>query len=100
MASSWLVSVGLGVSYLVMMLVGFPIVDRVGRRRLTLIMVPGAAPFPGSATPRADGHTPAVARVSAVWRPRDRSRRSRNDAGRPGGRHPSAGRNPEGDQNP
>jgi sugar porter (SP) family MFS transporter len=38
-----LVSVGLGVTYLVMMLVGLSIVDRVGRRRLTLIMVPGAA---------------------------------------------------------
>jgi predicted MFS family arabinose efflux permease len=37
------VSVGLGVTYLVMMLVGLSIVDRVGRRRLTLIMVPGAA---------------------------------------------------------
>jgi sugar porter (SP) family MFS transporter len=38
-----LVSVGLGVTYLVMMLVGLSIVDRIGRRRLTLIMVPGAA---------------------------------------------------------
>jgi lipopolysaccharide export LptBFGC system permease protein LptF len=38
------VSVGLGVTYLVMMIVGLAIVDRVGRRRLTLIMVPGAAP--------------------------------------------------------
>ena len=37
------VSVALGVTYLVMMLVGLSIVDRVGRRRLTLIMVPGAA---------------------------------------------------------
>ncbi|WP_082772563.1 sugar porter family MFS transporter [Actinoplanes sp. TFC3] len=37
------VSVGLGVTYLVMMIVGLSIVDRVGRRRLTLIMVPGAA---------------------------------------------------------
>ena len=37
------VSVGLGVTYLVMMLVGLSIVDRVGRRRLTLIMIPGAA---------------------------------------------------------
>jgi sugar porter (SP) family MFS transporter len=37
------VSVGLGVTYLVMMLVGLSIVDRVGRRRLTLRMVPGAA---------------------------------------------------------
>jgi sugar porter (SP) family MFS transporter len=38
-----LVSVGLGVTYLVMMLVGLSIIDRVGRRRLTLRMVPGAA---------------------------------------------------------
>ncbi len=37
------VSVGLGVTYLVMMIVGLAIVDRVGRRRLTMIMVPGAA---------------------------------------------------------
>jgi len=37
------VSVALGVTYLVMMLVGLSIVDRVGRRRLTMIMVPGAA---------------------------------------------------------
>ncbi len=37
------VSVALGVTYLVMMVVGLPIVDRVGRRRLTMIMVPGAA---------------------------------------------------------
>jgi sugar porter (SP) family MFS transporter len=37
------VSVGLGTTYLVMMLVGLNIVDRVGRRRLTLVMVPGAA---------------------------------------------------------
>lgn len=37
------VSVGLGLSYLVMQIVGMSIVDRVGRRRLTLIMVPGAA---------------------------------------------------------
>ena len=37
------VSVGLGVTYLVMMLVGLSIVDRVGRRRLTLVMIPGAA---------------------------------------------------------
>jgi predicted MFS family arabinose efflux permease len=41
-AALW-VSVGLGVTYLVMMLVGLAIVDRVGRRRLTLVMVPGAA---------------------------------------------------------
>ena len=37
------VSVGLGVTYLVMMIVGLTIVDKVGRRRLTLVMVPGAA---------------------------------------------------------
>ncbi|MEP7092051.1 MAG: sugar porter family MFS transporter, partial [Nocardioidaceae bacterium] len=37
------VSVGLGAVYLVMMIVGLTIVDRVGRRRLTMIMVPGAA---------------------------------------------------------
>jgi MFS family permease len=37
------VSVALGVTYLVMMLVGLAIVDRIGRRRLTLIMIPGAA---------------------------------------------------------
>ena len=37
------VSVALGVTYLVMQIVGLLIVDRVGRRRLTLVMVPGAA---------------------------------------------------------
>jgi sugar porter (SP) family MFS transporter len=37
------VSVALGVTYLVMMVVGLAVVDRVGRRRLTLVMVPGAA---------------------------------------------------------
>jgi sugar porter (SP) family MFS transporter len=37
------VSVALGVTYLVMMIVGLAIVDRVGRRRLTMVMVPGAA---------------------------------------------------------
>ena len=37
------VSLALGVTYLVMMIVGLAIVDKVGRRRLTLIMVPGAA---------------------------------------------------------
>ncbi|MEB4208434.1 sugar porter family MFS transporter [Mycobacterium sp. 94-17] len=37
------VSVGLGAAYLVAQLVGLAIIDRVGRRRLTLIMVPGAA---------------------------------------------------------
>ncbi|MFB9315023.1 sugar porter family MFS transporter [Nocardioides plantarum] len=37
------VSIGLGVTYLVMQIIGLSIVDRVGRRRLTLVMVPGAA---------------------------------------------------------
>jgi sugar porter (SP) family MFS transporter len=37
------VSVGLGVTYLVMQMVGLAVVDKVGRRRLTLFMVPGAA---------------------------------------------------------
>jgi hypothetical protein len=37
------VSVALGLTYLIMMLVGLAIIDRVGRRRLTMIMVPGAA---------------------------------------------------------
>lgn len=37
------VSVGLGAAYLVAQLVGLAVIDRVGRRRLTLIMVPGAA---------------------------------------------------------
>jgi sugar porter (SP) family MFS transporter len=37
------VSVALGVTYLVMMVVGLVVVDKVGRRRLTLVMVPGAA---------------------------------------------------------
>lgn len=37
------VSVALGVSYLVAQLVGLSIIDKVGRRRLTLIMIPGAA---------------------------------------------------------
>lgn len=36
-------SVALGAAYLVAQLVGLAIIDRVGRRRLTLIMVPGAA---------------------------------------------------------
>jgi MFS family permease len=35
--------VGLGLTYLVMQVIGLTIVDRVGRRRLTLVMVPGAA---------------------------------------------------------
>lgn len=38
-----LVSVGLGAAYVIAQLVGLAIIDRVGRRRLTLIMVPGAA---------------------------------------------------------
>ncbi|WP_269089084.1 sugar porter family MFS transporter [Mycobacterium avium] len=37
------VSVCLGAAYLITQLVGLAIIDRVGRRRLTLIMVPGAA---------------------------------------------------------
>jgi len=37
------VSVALGLSYLVAQLAGLSIIDRVGRRRLTLIMIPGAA---------------------------------------------------------
>jgi predicted MFS family arabinose efflux permease len=37
------VSIGLGVTYLLMQLLGLAIVDRVGRRRLTLVMIPGAA---------------------------------------------------------
>jgi sugar porter (SP) family MFS transporter len=37
------VSVGLGVTYLLMQSIGLAIVDRVGRRRLTLTMIPGAA---------------------------------------------------------
>lgn len=37
------VSVALAVTYLVMMVVGLNIIDKVGRRRLTLIMVPGTA---------------------------------------------------------
>ncbi len=36
------VSVGLGLSYLVAQLVGMSVIDKVGRRRLTLIMIPGA----------------------------------------------------------
>ncbi|MEV7203975.1 sugar porter family MFS transporter [Streptomyces griseoluteus] len=42
-SSALRVSVALGMVYLVMMIVGLWIVDKVGRRRLTLIMVPGAA---------------------------------------------------------
>lgn len=38
-----LVSVGLAVTYVIMNVVGLSIVDRVGRRRLSLIMTPGAA---------------------------------------------------------
>ena len=37
------VSVALGLSYLLAQLGGLAIIDRVGRRRLTLIMIPGAA---------------------------------------------------------
>lgn len=37
------VSVALGATYLIMMIVGLSIVDIVGRRRLTLVMIPGAA---------------------------------------------------------
>lgn len=37
------VSVGLGFSYVLAQLVGLSIIDKVGRRRLTLIMIPGAA---------------------------------------------------------
>ncbi|WP_375479834.1 sugar porter family MFS transporter [uncultured Jatrophihabitans sp.] len=37
------VSVALGGTYLVMMVVGLNVVDRIGRRRLTLFMIPGAA---------------------------------------------------------
>ncbi|WP_375432645.1 sugar porter family MFS transporter [uncultured Friedmanniella sp.] len=37
------VSVGLGITYLVTQLIGLAIIDRVGRRRLTLITLPGAA---------------------------------------------------------
>ncbi len=37
------VSVALGVTYLVMMCIGLTVIDRIGRRRLTLVMVPGTA---------------------------------------------------------
>jgi sugar porter (SP) family MFS transporter len=37
------VSVALGATYLVMMIIGLSIVDRIGRRRLTLAMIPGTA---------------------------------------------------------
>ncbi|HWG01611.1 MAG TPA: MFS transporter [Trebonia sp.] len=37
------VSVGLGATYLVMMADGLSVIDRIGRRRLTLAMIPGAA---------------------------------------------------------
>jgi sugar porter (SP) family MFS transporter len=37
------VSLALGVTYLVSQLIGLAIIDRVGRRRLTLLMIPGAA---------------------------------------------------------
>ncbi len=36
------VSVGLGCSYLMAQLIGMSVIDKVGRRRLTLIMIPGA----------------------------------------------------------
>ena len=39
------VSVALGVTYLVSQLIGLAVIDKVGRRRLTLLMVPGAATF-------------------------------------------------------
>lgn len=42
-AAALRVSVGLGATYLIMMVVGLSIVDRIGRRRLTLTMIPGAA---------------------------------------------------------
>jgi sugar porter (SP) family MFS transporter len=42
-SAALLSSVGLGLIYLVMTAVGLSIVDKVGRRRLTLIMTPGAA---------------------------------------------------------
>jgi hypothetical protein len=42
-AAALRVSVGLGATYLIMMFVGLSIVDRIGRRRLTLTMIPGAA---------------------------------------------------------
>ncbi len=42
-ASALLVSVALAVTYVIMNVVGLAIVDRVGRRRLSLIMTPGAA---------------------------------------------------------
>ncbi|MGY1802443.1 sugar porter family MFS transporter [Blastococcus sp. SYSU D00922] len=37
------VSVGLGATYLITQLIGLAIIDRVGRRRLTLLTLPGAA---------------------------------------------------------
>ena len=37
------VSVGLGLTYLITQLIGLAIIDKVGRRRLTLITLPGAA---------------------------------------------------------
>ncbi|MGC2652661.1 MAG: sugar porter family MFS transporter [Mycobacterium sp.] len=37
------VSVGLGFSYLLAQLIGLAVIDKVGRRRLALIMIPGAA---------------------------------------------------------
>lgn len=37
------VSVALGGTYLIMMIIGLSIIDHIGRRRLTLIMIPGTA---------------------------------------------------------
>ena len=37
------VSVGLGLSYLLAQLIGLSVIDKVGRRRLTLFMIPGSA---------------------------------------------------------
>ena len=42
-SSALRVSVALAATYLLMMFIGFSIIDKVGRRRLTLIMIPGAA---------------------------------------------------------
>jgi len=42
-SAALLVSVGLGATYLVAQLVGLSIIDKVGRRRLTLLTLPGSA---------------------------------------------------------
>jgi MFS family permease len=42
-STALLVSVALGLTYLITQLIGLSIIDRVGRRRLTLITLPGAA---------------------------------------------------------